>query len=206
MKISMINGSPKLGENNSALLIELLQAKLQSHETVVYSFNKCLLNEAQTKEVEQSDVLIFVFPLYIDSIPSHLLRCLIELNHKAWFRPNTKVYCVLNNGFFEGQQNHIAMENMRNWCRKTGVSWGQGIAMGAGEMLPFIRNIPLGHGPNKNLGRAMDALTSHILTLSDGEDIYFSPNFPRLLWKLQAHQFWYSRGKANGVKRKMLFH
>ena len=46
--------------------------------------------------------------------------------------------CVINNGFFEGKQNHIAMEQMEIWCESAGAKWGQAIGIGTGEMLPFI--------------------------------------------------------------------
>ena len=43
-------------------------------------------------------------------------------------------------------------------------------------MIPFIKDIPLGHGPNKNLGNAIEILSSNILNKRTGEDIYISPN------------------------------
>lgn len=34
------------------------------------------------------------------------------------------VYCIINNDFFEGWQNHIALEQMKNWCNAMELTWG----------------------------------------------------------------------------------
>lgn len=94
---------------------------------------------------------------------------------------------------------------MKNWCKAAGLIYGQTLGIGAGEMLPFIKNIPLGHGPNKNIGIAFQKLCSNILSLSQEKDLFISPNWPRFLWKIQASLFfWYPCAKKNGLKRKEL--
>ena len=116
------------------------------------------------------------------------------------------VYCMINNGFFEGRQNHIALDQMKNWCNAMGLTWGQGIGIGAGEMLPFLKDIPLGHGPNKNIGRSFKELACNITALDGGKDLFISPNWPRLLWKIQASLlYFYPLAKKNGLKKKDLF-
>ena len=92
---------------------------------------------------------------------------------------------------------------MRNWCRAVGLTYGQTLGIGAGEMLAFIKDVPLGHGPNKNIGTALQKLSQNILSRSQGEDLFISPNWPRFLWKIQASLFfWYPRAKKNGLKRR----
>ena len=68
------------------------------------------------------------------------------------------VYAVVNCGFYEGRQNSLAIAMMENWCHRAGLRWGQGLGIGAGGMLAGIRNVPLGSGPKKNLGRALEQL------------------------------------------------
>ncbi len=206
MRISIINGSPKLRESTSGLMIELLTPLISENEIVVYRINQGNLTERQFADIKNSDVLIFAFPLYVDSIPAHLLHLLIELEERNFFNPNTMVYCIVNNGFFEGNQNHVAVSQMKNWCKATGLTWGQAVGVGAGEMLPFLKDIPLGHGPNKNIGMACRELACNIMAFSSGEDLFISPNWPRFLWRIQASlSVWYPRAKKNGLKRKNLF-
>lgn len=99
MRISIINGSPKLRESTSGLMIELLTPLISENEIVVYRINQGNLTERQFADIKNSDVLIFAFPLYVDSIPAHLLHLLIELEERNFFNPNTMVYCIVNNGF-----------------------------------------------------------------------------------------------------------
>lgn len=111
----------------------------------------------------------------------------------------------LNNGFYEGRQNHVAADIMKNWCKAVGLTYGQTLGVGAGEMLAFVKNIPFGHGPNKNIGIALQKLSQNIISLNQGEDMFISPNWPRFLWKIQSClSFWYPRAKKNGLKRKEL--
>ena len=106
----------------------------------------------QRKYIRAFDkVLVFVFPLYVDSIPSQLLQFLIILGELKDLNHDMMVYCVVNNGFFEGTQNYIAIQQMKNWCAAANLKWGQGVGIGAGEMLPFISDVPLKHGPNKKI-------------------------------------------------------
>lgn len=99
----------------------------------------------------------------------------------------------------------MAADIMQNWCKATGLTYGQTLGIGAGEMLPFFKDVPLGHGPNKNIGIALQRLSQNILSMNQREDLFISPNWPRFLWKIQAALcFWYPRAKKNGLKREEL--
>ncbi len=205
MNICILNGSPKAGKSTSELLIEYLSAYFGGNETVTFNVCKTHLSEEQFSRIQNSDALVFVFPLYIDGINSRLLRFLIELEKRGFADKSTLVYCIINNGFYEGRQNAAAADIMKNWCKAVGLTYGQTLGAGAGEMLPFLKNIPLGHGPNRNLGIAFRELSRNILSLKCGEDMFVSPNWPRFLWKIASSlKFWYPRAKENGIKRKRL--
>lgn len=205
MKIAMINGSPKLKKSNSESLLKSLEASLPcEYEVIHYNLSKKPLTDEQYITLCHTDVMIFAFPLYIDAIPSHLFRMLIALEDylKSENKKSISVYAIINNGFYEGQQNHIAINILENWCEHCGLHFGQGIGLGAGEMLGVIQNVPLGHGPLKNLGSAISLLTNNIIEQRNGESILFSPNFPYFAWHCYATSFWNSLGKQNHLKRK----
>ena len=205
MKICIINGSPKVGRSTSGLLIGYLMPFIKENEIITYNVCGMDFSRVQYSKIQDSGVLIFAFPLYIDSINSQLLRFLIELQKRGFRNKNINVYCIINNGFYEGRQNHVAADIMKNWCKAVGLTYGQTLCAGAGEMLPFLKNIPLGHGPNKSIGIAFQKLACNILSLSKGEDLFISPDWPRFLWKIQASLYvWYPRAKKNGLKRKEL--
>ena len=205
MKICIINGSPKAGKSTSGLLIGYLMPFIKGNEIITYNVCKMDFSQIQFSPIQSSDVLIFAFPLYIDSINSALLRFLIELQKRGFKNKNINVYCIINNGFYEGRQNHIAASIMQNWSKAAGLAYCQTLGIGAGEMLPFFKDIPLGHGPNKSIGIAIQKLCQNILSLNQGEDLFISPDWPRFLWKIQASLcFWYPRAKKNGLKIKKL--
>ena len=205
MKICIINGSPKPGKSTSELLIGYLMPFIKGNEVITYNVCEMDFSKTQFSQIQSSEVLIFAFPLYIDSINSLLLRFLIELQKREFRNKNINVYCIINNGFYEGRQNQVAANIMKNWCKATGLIYGQTLGVGAGEMLPFLKDIPLGHGPNRNIGIALQKLGQNILSLNQGEDLFVSPNWPRFLWKIQASLcFWYPRAKKNGLKREEL--
>lgn len=141
---------------------------------IIIIISKIKLSKKQYEDIKNSDALIFAFPLYIDSIPSHLLRLLVDLEEQTFSKKDIMVYCLVNNGFFEGKQNWIAIEQMKNWCKAVGLIWGQAVGIGAGEMMPFIKDIPLGHGPNKNIGGAIDTFSHNILSGNTGTDLLVS--------------------------------
>lgn len=205
MKICIINGSPKAGISTSGLLIGYLIPFIKGNEVITYNVCELYFSKIQFSLIQSSDVLVFAFPLYIDSINSALLRFLIELQKRGFRNKNINVYCIINNGFYEGRQNYVAADIMQNWCKATGLAYGQTLGIGAGEMLPFFKDVPLGHGPNKNIGIALQKLSQNILSMNQGEDLFISPNWSRFLWKIQAALcFWYPRAKKNGLKRREL--
>ncbi len=209
MKIALINGSPKSHGSASGCILHELKAFLDNANNMIceYSFRNPQLSSEEIKNLTECNALVFAFPLYVDGIPSHLLNCLIQLEtlFSAIKDKNILVYSMVNCGFYEGNQNELAIEIMKNWCIKAGLKWGQGIAIGAGGMLPMLKSVPIGHGPMKNLGRALKQLANNILKSTPDDDIYITANFPRILYKLAAEMGWRQAIKANGLKREDLF-
>ena len=98
MNISIINGSPKSGESTSGLLIKYLLQETGESNAQVF---KCSLQATELAEIASSDVLVFVFPLYVDSIPSQLLQFRIILGELKDLNHDMMVYCVVNNVFLK---------------------------------------------------------------------------------------------------------
>lgn len=90
--------------------------------------------------LKDADKAVFVTPLYVDSVPSHMLPFLKEM--EAFCRENglaLKVYVIANNGFIEGKQNEPLMQVMENFCARAGLTWCGGVGIGGGVMLNVER-------------------------------------------------------------------
>lgn len=208
MVIATLNGSPKIKDSNSEVLLSIIEERLIKENTIKrYSINKSLLQEDEISQIIKSDILIVAFPLYVDGIPSHLLEqmILLEKAYKEKEHKDTIVYVIANNGFYEGCQNEYAIAMMKNFCTRANIRWGQGIGIGAGEMIGgLIKNgMSLGRGPLASLGKAIDIFIENIKNKVSKDDIYVNPNFPSFAFKFLAHRsFWDAKARENGVTKK----
>ena len=205
MKITVINGSPKAVKSNSEILENYLSSLLKENEIKKYYSISFKLNDKIKNEIYNSDVLIFLFPLYVDGIPSNLLKLLVEFEKEKVIKSGSKIYCAVNNGFYEGKQNRLAILQMKNWCEKVKADWGQGIGVGAGELLPYLKKYKLGQGPLKNLGKVLDKFSTNILTLKSNKDIYINPNWLRILYFVQGSISWILKARKNNLRVRELF-
>ena len=203
MNIALINGSPKKKDSASEIVLTELKSLLGDNNITEISLNAPKIENLD--KFSGQDVLVFAFPLYVDGIPSHLLRCICELEKYFKQDPTDKmVYAIANCGFFEGEQNKYAIELVKNWCIKSGLKWGGGLGIGAGGMLSFLKNVPAGKGPKKNISLAFNKLSENILSKKENGITFVSPNLSRLMYIMVAHIEFRHMIKANGLKTKDL--
>ena len=205
MKITIINGSPKTVKSNSEILGNYLFPLLKENNIKKYYSIYFQLNDKTKNEIYNSDVLIFIFPLYVDGIPSNLLKLLVKFEKENVVRPETKIYCIVNNGFYEGKQNFLALLHMKNWCKKVNAKWGQGIGIGSGELLPYLKKFKLGQGPLKNLEKILNRFSRNILTLNSDKNFYINPNWLKSLYFIQGSISWILKARKNNLKIRELF-
>ena len=139
MKTVLINCSPKKRFCASAYFL-FLQRLFVCGEKV----NEKLRTPADCarilEQLRDAQAVVFGLPLYVDSVPSHVLRFLEEM--ETFCRENglkLRVYCVANNGFIEGKQNEPLMQVLENFCIRAGLVWGGGVGIGGGVMLNVTR-------------------------------------------------------------------
>jgi multimeric flavodoxin WrbA len=206
MKIAMINGSPKAKDSNSAILQGALEKLISDKaEITYYKIGTQAFSQEGYEELLQHDIWVFAFPLYCDAIPSNIFSMMVGFDEfiKNQKSKNICVYLLMNNGFYEGDQTAIAFEITKNWCKRTGLRFCGGMGHGAGEMLPYIKNIPMGHGPLKNMGHALQTVAESIMSLKEAPNLFISPNFPRFMWRFMAiNSFWKQQARKNNLSGK----
>lgn len=139
MKTVFINCSPKKRFCASAYFL-FLQKMFVSGEKVSEQLRTPADHERILEQVTDAKSVVFCLPLYVDGIPSHVLRFMEKM--EAYCRENSlqlNVYCIANNGFIEGKQNEPLMQIFENFCSRAGLFWGGGVGIGGGVMLNVTR-------------------------------------------------------------------
>lgn len=213
MRITLINGSPKVNNSASKILLTDLKGILKGHTQNFHS-EKLEIQEiamhntviaAETLELlKNTDIWIFACPLYVDALPAHLLSCLVQLEACDWPNRPTQIYGIINCGFYEGVQAEFALNILQNWSARIGFTWGGGIGVGGGGALAQMPSAENGHGPKAPIEKALRAMTDKILLREIQENSYVSIAFPRFLYKMAAQMGWRQMIKANGGKRRDL--
>ncbi|MBQ5758317.1 MAG: hypothetical protein IIV93_07360 [Clostridia bacterium] len=139
MKTVFLNCSPKKRFCASAYFL-FLQRIFVSGEKVNEKLRTTADHARVLEQIRDAQTVVFVLPLYVDGVPSHVLRFMEEM--ETFCRGNglnLRVYCIANNGFIEGKQNEPLMQVFENFCVRTGLVWGGGVGIGGGVMLNVTR-------------------------------------------------------------------
>lgn len=205
-KTVLINGSLRGDNSNSRKFMDRLSGKLGD---CAVSFNLLsYLNkyEELAQIVSSADKVVLVMPLYVDGIPSQVLR-LMEMLEKSGKDPDKKIYCIANMGFYESHQIRNLLGMVKEWADVSGFTYCGGLAIGAGEMVGSMMRMPdPSKGPARNVTLGIDEVARAIKGGTYISDIYADAyKFPRFLYMLAANCGWPRGAKANGIKPKELY-
>lgn len=139
MKTVFINCSPKKRFCASAYFL-FLQRMFVGGEKVSEKLRTPADHTRILDQIRDAGAVVFGIPLYVDGIPSHVLRFMEEM--EVFCKASglyINVYCISNNGFIEGRQNEPLMQMMENFCARPGLNWCGGVGIGGGVMLNVTR-------------------------------------------------------------------
>ncbi|WP_070000828.1 hypothetical protein [Cellulosilyticum sp. I15G10I2] len=219
-KICFINGSPKTGESCSLYLIDYIWRGLQNTFKEKLIINALeLLNKPNKHDLFENilscKLIVIVFPLYVDSLPSSLLEALVNLEaYKKQHAINDSnplaLYALANCGFIEGHQNKNALSILENYCLATGFKWCGGIGLGGGEMIRSTKDqIPLNSKVARPVYDALCLLINSIKELDslpyDKKIIFGNYKFPKWFFILMGNKFWLVLAKKNNVTKKLMY-
>lgn len=169
MKTVFINCSPKKRFCASAYFL-VLQRMFVGGEKVTMTLRTPADHSRILEQLADAQAVVFGLPLYVDGIPSHVLRFMEQM--EAYCREHDlhlHVYCIANNGFIEGRQNEPLMQLFEHFCERAGLVWGGGVGIGGGVML--------------NVTRIMFIVEIGLLALNTGLSAVSTGNFfPRDAW------------------------
>lgn len=199
--VALVSGSPKKKYSTSGKMIEELKTLIPEDKNVAQlCLSGTVLDEKAMQILTEAETLVFSFPLYVDSVPSQLLRCLKDAERNfADKNVHKNVYAIINCGFYEGEQTETAMKMVENWCMRCGFTFGGGLGVGAGGMWHSIKDVTPGHGPKKTYGKHLCELAEKIDQQAEYGRTFTTVNFPRIAYKMAGESGWKKAAKKNGI-------
>ena len=200
MSVLMLCGSPHDRGGNSVYILEGLMEKLKGNVEIFNTVVSPKISEnAFLKAVKNGNNIVFSFPLYADALPAYFLGFLkrLEVVTKD-IDSDSRVYLIVNNGFYDDAQNNIAIKIMWKWCEKCGLKKGRALAVGAGGL---TQAAPIGKGPMAKVGAALEQMADDIQNSRTADTIFVRPAFPRFLYELIGNHSFVTEGKKNGLNR-----
>jgi uncharacterized protein (UPF0254 family) len=206
MNLVAINGSPKPKNSASGMLINYLEDMLRTKATVYHAAQLIRQGDAHDAltSICKADVLLIVFPLYIDSLPAPLIKTLtmIETASKAASLPLPKVYALCNCGFYEGTHNALALSMIESFAARCGMTWGYGVGIGSGGMI--LSQKKLCQWPTANAHAALVDLAEAIKNDRCGlKNVFITPKMPRWIYLIAGNFIWNRMAKTHGVKKEI---
>jgi hypothetical protein len=139
MNIVVLNGSSKKKLSASAYFSGILKLMLAGNKIMEYSLRNKEHFPLAFESLRTASAVVLVVPLYVDGIPSHVLRFLLEAEQFCKAAAcHFKLYVISNSGFVEGRHNEIHLKQYRCWCERAGVVYGGGLGIGGGVMLHLV--------------------------------------------------------------------
>lgn len=216
MNVSILIGSPKGRKSASFMLGSRLAEGLRMHGA---SLSELLVHNGLRSEegtallldaVDASELVVFAFPLYVDSLPAPLTR-LLELiaERRASVAPAgmPRLAVLVQCGFPEPHQCDTAVGICRLFAERTGMRWAGALAMGMGGSLgEDFRKVP-GGGRDllKALDMASEALAGGGEIPEEAARLFAKPLMPRWVYTLFGNLGWRMQLRKNRARRPLAY-
>ncbi len=202
----LLNASMRSENGNTAVLAKQLAKELKVPYEIL-DLKKYLDHmEDLMKAVEDASAIVLCTPLYVDGLPSQLIR-LMELFEKEYQGRSKRIYVLANMGLYESTQLVNLFEAVRQWSETMRFEYCGGLGVSAGELIGVLmQKLPFGGWPTSQIAKGMRKLTDAVNSGRKTEDLYTEPyGFPRWLYLEIANRNWNILARKNGLKPKDLY-
>lgn len=216
MKLTIINGSPKVNDNPSVsdYLSTLAETKIQNGAFGIerFSARKSVLAGSTDAffAMAESDAILLVFPLYFFCLPGILTRFLQDYAAFVKTQPQNgkvpRVYAIVNCGFPEDEINSDALRVVESFCRKIGAKHRFGLMIGGGGMILGAKGAPFMKEFMKTIDGFLSDVQNDIIAPSDAghKTMRAFVKFPRRLYFMMGNIGWKMQARQNGLKARDL--
>ena len=190
-KIMIVNASPRAPKSNSKQYAELF-SKCCRLETEYFYITKA--NQLELcRFMEQFSDVLFVFPLYVDGIPSTLLDFLKTMEKNS---PKKKpvISILINCGFIEPEQNNVAIKIIRLYCKQNGYPFGSILKIGSGEAILAT--------PFRILVKSKIKKFAASISARNNQNLQVTMPISKTMFVKASTAYWERCGKKNGVTKE----
>ena len=206
MNMVLINGSPKGEKSCSKELLEIFKSGFEKENNVyeISISHKRIKDEDKFHIVSNCDNIVIAFPLYVDCLPSTVIKFLEGFEKYTKdnnIKCDSRLYCIVNCGFYEGIQNRQALKVVKNFTQHIDkIKYDGGIGIGTGPFIYGSSSIPweakIKASVRKEIDKLIDAIKNDE---SINKDLFTEANMNKRLY-IQAGNFgWISSGFKNKV-------
>ncbi len=189
--IIILNASPRAPKSNSKTYAQIFQ-KYSKLPTEYFNINK--LNHMEIcNKIKQFSQLLFVFPLYADSIPVTLLNFLKTLENNP---PKNKpvISVLINCGFIEPEQNDTAVKIMKIFCKQNGYVFGSVLKIGSGEA---ILETPFRFFVSRKIKKLADSVSKKKFC-----ELKVTMPITKKAFLKASESYWINYGRKNGLSKE----
>lgn len=210
----LLVGSPRTKKSTSASLGGYLfeQLNAQRIETQTIQIYTSLYSQERMKamfdSIDNTDLVVLAFPLYIDSLPAPVTSALEKIAAHRQGKPSpVRFAAIANCGFPEAAHNTTALAICAEFARRNGFAWMGSLALGAGEGI--VHGIPLNEldGRAIPLKKAFDlaaeALAAGNPISQSARDLLAKPVIPNWLYTLNGRFGWPQQAKKYGMEKEL---
>ena len=208
----LLVGSPRTRKSSSYALGGYLFEQLNKHNIqteTIYIHTSVRSPERMRvllKAVDEADLVLLAFPLYVDSLPAPVIEALerIAAHRSSQERTQRQSFAaIVNCGFPEAHHNAAALAICETFARQAGFDWAGSLALGAGQGM--INGTPIAELDGRaisikgSLEMAAEALANGNGIQRAAVDLMAKPVIPGWLYRLAGIYGWRQQAKQYGV-------
>ena len=212
-KALLLIGSPKIKNSTSEAIGKYLLEGLDKKGYVCEKLHVLTALKNNTEQllnkVNDTDIIILSFPLYVDSLPSPVIRTLeLIADHRRGRKAdkNQSFISIINCGFPEAFHNDTALKICMTFAEKNNFQWLGGLAMGCGGAINGKAIEKLG-GMTRKIVKALDmsveAIANDKNIPSEAVTMMSSNLMPSWLYAFMGNLGWKSQAKQYNAAKKL---
>lgn len=211
----LLVGSPKKSNSSSDSIGSYLLDKLSENGyttdklSIISSLKNDEATETLLEAVNNAELIILTFPLYVDSLPTGVIKSFeLIAAHRAKNKSTSvqRMIAISNSGFPESFQNRTALDICRCFANSVGFKWSGSLALGCGgsvagrplkEQSGMLRNVI------KSLDLTCEALVNNQSIPSEAKNLMEKPFVPKWLYLFIGNMGWKKAAKKNGCSGEL---